>query len=81
MDFIREIQPASCGQHKWILTSTDYFTKWIESIPTRSDFHKVIIGFIEDIMTRFGFFRRIATDNAASLKVEPWIQFSEHFGI
>eukprot|EP00253_Pinus_taeda_P010173 PITA_10173 len=35
LDFIDEIHPASSGQHRWILTATDYFTKWIETIPTR----------------------------------------------
>eukprot|EP00253_Pinus_taeda_P033485 PITA_33485 len=35
LDFIGEIHPASSGQHRWILTVTDYFTKWIEAIPTR----------------------------------------------
>eukprot|EP00253_Pinus_taeda_P029218 PITA_29218 len=35
LDFIGEIQPASSGQHRWILTTTDYFMKWIEAIPTR----------------------------------------------
>eukprot|EP00253_Pinus_taeda_P032858 PITA_32858 len=35
LDFIGEIHPASSGQHRWILTATDYFTKWIEVIPTR----------------------------------------------
>jgi len=35
LDFIREIHPTSSAQHKWILTATDYFTKWIEVIPTR----------------------------------------------
>jgi hypothetical protein len=29
LDFIGEIHPASSGQHMWILTATDYFTKWI----------------------------------------------------
>eukprot|EP00253_Pinus_taeda_P024960 PITA_24960 len=32
LDFIGEIHPSSSGQHKWILTATDYFTKWIEAI-------------------------------------------------
>jgi hypothetical protein len=50
LDFIGEIHPASSGQHRWILTATDYFTKWIEAIPTRSASHKVIIGFLEDII-------------------------------
>jgi hypothetical protein len=54
LDFIGEIHPPSSGQHRWILTATDYFTKWIEAIPTRSASHRVIIGFLEDIMARFG---------------------------
>eukprot|EP00253_Pinus_taeda_P008087 PITA_08087 len=33
LDFIGEINPSSSGQHRWILTATDYFTKWIEAIP------------------------------------------------
>jgi len=50
LDFIGEIHPSSSGQHRWILNAIDYFTKWIEAIPTRSSSHKVIIGFLEDIM-------------------------------
>jgi len=30
LDFVGEIHPSSSGQHKWILTATDYFTKWIK---------------------------------------------------
>jgi hypothetical protein len=43
LDFIGEIHPHSSSQHKWILTATDYFTKWIEAIPTRQATHIVII--------------------------------------
>jgi hypothetical protein len=81
LDFIGEIHPASSGQHRWILTSTDYFTKWIEAIPTRNASHKVIIIFLEDIMSRFGCPRRIVTDNVASFKVEPLIKLCEQYGI
>ena len=35
LDFIGEINPVSSGQHKWILTTTDFFTKWVEAVPTR----------------------------------------------
>jgi hypothetical protein len=75
LDFIGEIHPTSSDQHRWILTTTNYFTKWIESIPTRSSSHKVIISFIEDIMARFGCPSRIVTDNATSFKDEPLIKF------
>jgi transposase InsO family protein len=63
------------------LTATDYFTKWIEAIPTRSASHKVIISFLEDIVARFGCPKRIITDNVASFKVEPLIRFCEKFEI
>jgi transposase InsO family protein len=55
------------------------FTKWIESIPTRSASHKVIINFLEDIMERFGCPNIIITNNAASFKDEPLIKFCEQF--
>jgi transposase InsO family protein len=41
----------------------------------------VIIGFLEDIMERFGCPNRIITDNVASFKSEPLIKFCEQFGI
>ena len=63
------------------MTATDYFTKWIESIPTRSASHRVIIGFLEYIIARFGCLKRIITDNDASFKDEPLINFCEQFGI
>jgi transposase InsO family protein len=63
------------------LNATDYFTKWIEVIPTRDDSHKVIIGFLEDIIAKFGCPDKIITDNDASFKAETFIQFCEQFGI
>ena len=32
LDIIGEITPHSSKQHKYILTTTDYFTKWVEAI-------------------------------------------------
>jgi ribonuclease HI len=81
LDFIGEIHPPSSGQHRWILTATDYFTKWIEVVPTRSTSHKVIISFLEDIIARFGCPSRIVTDNAAPFRSEPLVKFCEQFEI
>ena len=44
--FIGEINPISSRQHRWILTTTDYFTKWVEVIPTRKPTDIVIIDFL-----------------------------------
>ena len=69
LDFIGEIHPPSSGQHRWILVATDYFTKWIEAIPTRNANHTVIINFLQDnIFSRFGCPKRIITDNADVFK-------------
>src|SRR5271156_2046688 len=65
LDFIGEIKPCSSGQHKWILTATDYFTKWVEVVPTRQTNENVIIQFLEThILSRFGVPGKIITDNA-----------------
>jgi len=81
LDFIGEIHPASSGQHRWILNATDFFTKWIKAIPTRSASHKVIIEFLEDLITILGFPRKVVTDNATSFKAEPLVKFCERFEI
>ena len=78
LDFIGEINPSLFAQHKWILTGIDYFTKWIEDIPTRKAKDNVIIQFIEDnILTKFGFPRKIIIDNAQAFKSNKLINFCE----
>jgi transposase InsO family protein len=82
LDFIGEIHPTSSGQHKWILTATDYFTKWIEVVPTRQAIDVVIIQFLENnIFSRFGCPRRIMTDNATTFKSKRMIKFCEDYNI
>jgi len=48
LDSIGEINMNSSGQQKWILTTIDYFTKWVEAIPTRATTDSVIIKFLEE---------------------------------
>ena len=82
LDFIGEINPNSSGQHKWILIATDYFTKWIEAIPTRKATETVIMDFLEEnILARFGCPKRIVTDNAAAFKSKKMIDFCHKYYI
>lgn len=54
LDFIGKFRENSSNGHKWILTATDYFTKWVEAIPTKRSTAQVIIDFLEDrIITRY----------------------------
>jgi hypothetical protein len=67
LDFIGEVHPSSSTQHRWILTTTHYFTKCIEVVPTRQAIDSVIIQFLEsNILSRFGFPTRIIIDNVVA---------------
>ena len=82
LDFIGEIHPASSTQHRWILTATNYFTKWIEAIPSRQANDSVIIKFLENhILSRFGCPRKIITDNAAAFGSKKMVEFCHKYQI
>jgi hypothetical protein len=82
LDFIREIHPPYSGQHKWILTAMDYFTKWIEAVPSRQATDSVIIKFLENnILSRFGFPRKIINDNIDSFRSTKLIDFCNQYHI
>jgi hypothetical protein len=82
LDFIGEINPHSSAQHRWILTATDYFTKWVEAIPTRKATDSVVIEFLEEnILARFGCPRKIVTDNAQAFKSMAMISFCQKYNI
>jgi hypothetical protein len=66
LDIIEEITPRSSKQHKYILTTTDYFTKWAEAIPLTHVNEKVVIQFIEQqLITRLGVLSVLVFNNAA----------------
>ena len=48
LDFIGQFKDNSSNGHTWIITATDYFTKWVEAIPTKSTTDKVAMDFLED---------------------------------
>eukprot|EP00253_Pinus_taeda_P022767 PITA_22767 len=55
LDIIGEITPNSSKQHKYILTATDYFTKWVEEIPLKTTNSEAIIEFIDQFIITRGF--------------------------
>lgn len=82
LDFIGEIHPPSSGQNKWILTTTDYFTKWVEGIPARNEIDAIVIKFMEEnILSRFGCLRKIITDNSQVFKLAKFINFYQKYNI
>eukprot|EP00253_Pinus_taeda_P018260 PITA_18260 len=81
-DFIGEINPHSSGHHRWILVATDYFIKWIESIPTRKADHHVVMKFLtENIFIRFGCPHKLVTDNTTSFREKELVDMCDSMGI
>ena len=64
------------------MTATDFFTKWVEAIPTKKADENVIIRFIEEnILSRFGCPKKIVTDNAAAFRSDKMVQFCQDYNI
>ena len=82
MDFIGEISPKSSTGYSWILVATDYFTKWVEAIPTRNATSKVVNKFlVSNVISRFGYPQRIVIDNAMCFRSEEFMKFCDKYGI
>lgn len=82
MDFIGEISTKSSTSYPWILVATDYFTKWMEAIPTRNATSKVVNNFLlNNIITRFVCLEKIVTYNAMCFRSEEFIKFCDKYGI
>jgi mannose-6-phosphate isomerase class I len=60
LDFIGEFKENSSNGYRWVLTATDYFTRWVEAIPTKRATEEVVMNFLEErIITRFGVLLRL----------------------
>lgn len=82
LDFIGEINHVSPGQHRWILTTIYYFTKWVEAIPTRQAIDTVIIDFmLSNILARFGCPRKIIIDNAKAFTSSKLVNLCNDYNI
>eukprot|EP00253_Pinus_taeda_P008100 PITA_08100 len=77
LDIIGEIVPHSSKQHRYILTATDYFTKWVEAVPLKTANYENIIEFIDQfIITRFGSPSALIFDNASYLSGNAMTDFA-----
>ena len=82
LDIIGEIKPNYSLQHKYILTATDYFTRWVEAIPLRKINADAVIDFLQDhIMTRFGVPISLVFDNASYFSSIRLTAFAHEKGI
>ena len=61
-----DCNPASAGGHHHIIVDIDYFTKWVEAIPTiKSDGETAMHFVFNQIITRFGILKELVTKNGS----------------
>jgi hypothetical protein len=79
---IGEIHPASSRQHKYIITATDYFTRWEEARTLIQINENQVITFLtENIISRFGIPDFIVFYKAKYLSSIKLTRFSLEYGI
>jgi hypothetical protein len=82
LDFIDQIHPSSFKGHQFVLVATDYFTKWIETVPLKNMTHKEVIEFItEHIIHRFGIPQTLTTDQGTSFVSKEVREFAKLYKI
>jgi hypothetical protein len=79
---IGQINPPSSKGHKFVLLATDYFTKWVESIPLKKVTSKNMVEFVkEHIIYRFGIPQTITTNQGTQFTSSEFRDFAESMGI
>jgi len=75
---IGPFKPSIYRGHVFILTATDYFSKWAEAIPQREVGAKQVTDFIRThLINRYGVPHKIISDKALYFKNQVMIRLTE----
>jgi len=76
LDFIGPINPPSSARRIFILTTTNYFSKWSEAIALKNAREEQVINFLQEtIFSRFGLPVSIIIDNAPTFISTIFLKF------
>jgi len=82
LDIIWEIFPHSSKQNCYILTATDYFTRWTELVPLKQVNDQEVISFLQQSsILRFGVPISLVCYNENYFSLLKLYDFSLKFGI
>ena len=79
---VGQIHPSSSNGHKFIITATYYFMKWVEVVPLSIENGKTVAFFIMNyIICRYGVPSSIITDNGGQFKNKDLKELCNKFRI
>ena len=82
IDVIGAIEPKASNEHRFILVTIDYFTKWVEAFSYTNVTRKVVTKFIKrELICRYGVPNKIIIDNATNLNNQMMVELCEGFKI
>ena len=73
--------PTSYG-HTYILVGVDYVSKWVEAIPCKTNYHRVVLKFLKaNIFFRFGVPKAIISDGGSHFCNKPFENLMDKYGV
>ena len=73
---------ASSRGHCYIIVAVDYFTKWVEAMPTfKDDGETTTLFLFNQIIARFGIPREIATDHGSRFQNKIMSELTSNLGL
>ena len=58
--------------YSYILVGVDYVSKWVEVIPCKTNYHRVVLKFLkENVFSRFGVPKAIISDGGTHYATNP----------
>jgi transposase InsO family protein len=74
--------PHSVGGHGYIIVAVDYFTKWVEAMPTFDNTRKIAYLFLfNHVIAHFGVPEAIITDHGSHFKNFMMSEITEKLGL
>ena len=76
-----DCNPASVGGHHHIIVVVDYFTKWVEAMPTiKSDSETTTHFVFNQIITRFGIPKELVTNHSKHFQNQMMEELASKLG-
>jgi hypothetical protein len=73
--------PSTMGHH-YIIVVVDYFTKWVEAMPTfKYDGETAALFLFNQLIARFGILREIVTDHGSHLQNQMMTELTSKLGL